>query len=1034
MPAFAGVGAAPGDGHGSPARSPGGGGGGGIVVSGGPRVLSWTHDREEMQHWEYWCRLSFRSTALHVRAVEQLTEARERERFRVEAARLQGPMVYCLLDAAPFQGLRAGTRTNFKGVDLPIGSIYLPQDVRQGRTHTFLACQVAVGRTTALKDGEPERYPEHFASCLVDAGPSPLASALGKASPFSIKAAEAEIRARAAAWRQVYRVKNSEQVLPLCRIEVAFEERVQDNRAIICEVCHKRAAVIYCSNDDAHFCAPCDATHHSENEFFARHQRFSLDHSPKQFGYCVHHNDQRYESVCLECKKMLCKLCLQFGPHASREHAHHRLMSTVEAFKAAMSGSTASDLQLEERRKKMLAMMQEHHWHLVEVHASFEEVQQELDRILRTLLERLTRAQARKVEFLQSVKRQVLSQMLFVQWLEGYQAHARLALPAADYVVAVRRHEHLLTAILQRPEGETGENTPYNVFVDGAVIGPVPPWIDEAFRVEDTLRVTRAAQPPPRAAVAPTVPRPALPPPDVSLHDPRASPAHPGAVRLRDPSANPGAGAVAALVPGAGRGGAVVVPAPDGDLAQAQVFGYDGGSASYMEATPRRRPGAAAVQAAAGPRAPAGGAGGLSDVVYARPKGGGTQARHAGAAGPGQLGAVATGLNAAAIAQSDFDGYVSQAFAYLEDHERRAGQRPGGAAAAAAGQRPLPGIADVAVPPRPAALQLATAVLLQLRAGGEAAGGTSRLFGCALVLLSACPSSERQLLMLNTLRVAVPIGDTAAALLKAVVEDDISRSQVPSLLAAASSSVATACQSLSQLADAVSYLSPEMPQLIHRAEHGGADLHGAVAEFIASLMQKPKPLPPALVTLCHYLYAASEVKFGVLAAQNAVVMMLTARVITPSVLKIAQREGLGTSLSDRISELSRVLQRIAHFAHHSPHDDLGTSGPPDLQQVLRNVSAMRELVSRVLSLPADTSLGLIVGAEEAEEAAAWIVEACRFWSKGLTAAGALAGTSRPAHQQAQLSSAKPLLLQLAKLGDPAAAHGAPGLPPLPPPA
>lgn len=46
-----------------------------------------------------------------------------------------------------------------------------------------------------------------------------------------------------------------------------------------------------------------------ENEFFARHQRFSLEHSPLQFGFCRHHPSERHESVCLQCKTRLCRMC-----------------------------------------------------------------------------------------------------------------------------------------------------------------------------------------------------------------------------------------------------------------------------------------------------------------------------------------------------------------------------------------------------------------------------------------------------------------------------------------------------------------------------------------------------------------------------------------------------------------------------------------------------------------------------------------------------------------------------------------------------
>lgn len=82
---------------------------------------------------------------------------------------------------------------------------------------------------------------------------------------------------------------------------------------------------------------------------------------------------------------------------------------------------------------------------------------------------------------LRTTRSQVLSQMLFVQWLEGFLAHARLALPPADFVVALRRHEWLLQAMFAVA---SGEDSAFNAVMDGAVIGPVPAWIDEELRMK----------------------------------------------------------------------------------------------------------------------------------------------------------------------------------------------------------------------------------------------------------------------------------------------------------------------------------------------------------------------------------------------------------------------------------------------------------------------------------------------------------------------------------------------------------------------
>eukprot|EP00438_Fugacium_kawagutii_P019047 Skav208714 [mRNA] locus=scaffold42:927615:928611:+ [translate_table: standard] len=64
--------------------------------------------------------------------------------------------------------------------------------------------------------------------------------------------------------------------------------------------------------------------------------------------------------------------------------------------------------------------------------ACFQETQHQMDGVLRGALDQLERAQSRKLEFLQSMKRQVTTQLLFIQWLDNFQAHARMALPPAE--------------------------------------------------------------------------------------------------------------------------------------------------------------------------------------------------------------------------------------------------------------------------------------------------------------------------------------------------------------------------------------------------------------------------------------------------------------------------------------------------------------------------------------------------------------------------------------------------------------------------
>ncbi|CAK0823067.1 unnamed protein product, partial [Prorocentrum cordatum] len=143
------------------------------------------------------------------------------------------------------------------------------------------------------------RFPDFFSSCLMESG-----------SPPVVLSEDGSGQA-AAEWRRVYRLRSGEQVV--------FEQRPVQLQPPLCDVCNSQVARLYCKNDNAHFCARCDAKHHTENAFFARHQRFDMKHSPFLYGFCPYHPSERLETACLQCRKLLCKLCNQIGPHATPE-------------------------------------------------------------------------------------------------------------------------------------------------------------------------------------------------------------------------------------------------------------------------------------------------------------------------------------------------------------------------------------------------------------------------------------------------------------------------------------------------------------------------------------------------------------------------------------------------------------------------------------------------------------------------------------------------------------------------------------------
>jgi len=894
-------------------------------------------DPEEAKYLQYWVQLSFWSVDVHLRQAWTLAGADEARKLRNLAAVLSGPLVYSLQDVDEVLGPgqtwedileHRQMNVDWRGILFPVGTVpRVPYG--QGEVHQYLLCTLALGKTTLGRDeGVGPRFPEGFSSVLVRSD--------GR------EGTEADYRS----W---YLIKDREQVLPIALCEVAFRPARVAVGTLLCEMCEQRDAAVYCFNDNAHFCIGCDTAHHSENEFFARHRRVPIGQSPRQFGFCQYHPTERYECVCLDCKRLLCPHCIIIGPHADRDQANHVLVSTIDVFREAMQGNSDSDKDLRARRMKLREALSQQHLNLKDVQGSLEDTQHELDAILMRVLDQVSRAQRRRTDFLQSVKRQVLSQMLFFQWLENFLAHARLAVPASDYLVMVRRHQDLLEATYSG--AAAGSGTHAHTF---------PPWVDEDLVIEGFLSVSLAAQPVPNPAEAPALP-PAAPAPLMQLKElasatPQFAQATLGPC-MSDIADDPGValcGAQASQV-GLGRsmfpqGQSALQPqqmdVTDAVAAAAAVKGPSDVGVSYMEAAPRQ-PTATRVRESPLPA----GIAGVSDTLYAN---------------------NAPGTGSGTNASADMQRLLHQALTTL------AGDRP------TAVERPL------GAPSRGGGGALATEVIVELRKDLNAGEGSPGAWGVAMALLQACPNLERTELMAKIVTASGAFGDASAQLAKRVVDEDVRQAQFPTLLAAANGVLTSLTSAMlrlttgqhSPLEVATAGLLQDLESIPLGVDNSTvvARMAEMVSDFTAHLCGRMREgervCPPWVATLCHFLYAAAEVKFGIATAQNAVVTLLVSRVISPSLLRLAQRGAVrDPAIQEGASRLSRLLQQAAHFTHQE--SESGSTNDPALQ---KRISDFREVVNVLLAQQYFPSLAVEASTEEADEAAAWIISTCRRWS------------------------------------------------------
>ncbi|KAK7404408.1 hypothetical protein VNO78_05284 [Psophocarpus tetragonolobus] len=79
---------------------------------------------------------------------------------------------------------------------------------------------------------------------------------------------------------------------------------------ILCDVCNKEVASLFCPSDEAALCHACDGTIHTANKLADKHTRFSLHHPSSQHSpLCDICHDKRAYVFCKEDRAILCREC-----------------------------------------------------------------------------------------------------------------------------------------------------------------------------------------------------------------------------------------------------------------------------------------------------------------------------------------------------------------------------------------------------------------------------------------------------------------------------------------------------------------------------------------------------------------------------------------------------------------------------------------------------------------------------------------------------------------------------------------------------
>ncbi|KAF4666352.1 Clusterin-associated protein 1 [Perkinsus olseni] len=201
---------------------------------------------------------------------------------------------------------------------------------------------------------------------------------------------------------------------------------------MVCDVCGTALATVYCPADRAHFCEACDASHHSVSALLLRHSRVPLCQSPFQFGECAEHPPELIESVCLDCAKLMCQHCVLLTDHPP----HHQLISTIDVFRASPPPLPSDDQQ-----RHLVRTIELLHKRMLSVRSNFVAVRDALDKHLADLLTRSSGINHQRTEVLDSIRREVLTDLIHFEWSAAFYLHQRLCLPMGEYLVARANYE-----------------------------------------------------------------------------------------------------------------------------------------------------------------------------------------------------------------------------------------------------------------------------------------------------------------------------------------------------------------------------------------------------------------------------------------------------------------------------------------------------------------------------------------------------------------------------------------------------------------
>ncbi|EUD69522.1 hypothetical protein C922_00385 [Plasmodium inui San Antonio 1] len=459
-------------------------------------------DYNMVMKYEYLLKLSFFSSNVNVLNVYRLVKPESEKQFDEIAARLRSNILLSIMDTNKINDKSEHVGEYFtknyeqlKHLEFVIGNTDYPLGFEKNTNGVFRVYlfKVIPSKTLLLNKNnlsymEKDEMPSNYDSVAVDKdlfyeqlgsserrqggeGENDLTGG-GQNKGTSISMTRGRSN-----YSYIYKVRSAEQVLPLLLIEFEFKCLRVDISVPICEYCYTAKAIYYCHNDKVHLCNICDIKHHEKNKILKNHRRMPISESPYQFGKCAYHPNEVVESVCMKCYCSLCPNCLLIGSHSKGNYRNHPIVNIKDAFILSNRKQSLSDVNLENRKVRILDLLKRKHKLLAEIYSNYSSLQKRIDTLYRYIIDELKVLKKKKMQYIMALKRAVLSQLLTIEWTDAFFYHTKLSLNLSDFILYQKKHE-LTVQFLMAKKGK-----------DSDFMKSAPHWLFQKIYVQSSLSI-----------------------------------------------------------------------------------------------------------------------------------------------------------------------------------------------------------------------------------------------------------------------------------------------------------------------------------------------------------------------------------------------------------------------------------------------------------------------------------------------------------------------------------------------------------------